>query len=63
MALDPGRPVVVPFNFRLYKLAQRHGIQPWVFEGEPPDRPPLLWLIRLMEFSRMETSVSVRSHG
>lgn len=55
--------MAVPFDFYLYRLAQRHGVQPWVFEGYPPDQPPLVWLVRVLEFARMEGSVKVSSSG
>jgi hypothetical protein len=33
------------------------GIPPWVFEGYPIDQPPTVWVIRCLEYSRMESSV------
>ena len=62
-ALEPGKAVAVPFDYSLYRLAQKAGTVPWVFEGYPADQPPLLWLVRILEFHRMESSVSVRQHG
>lgn len=61
--LEPGKPLSVPFDFYLYRLARRHGLQPWVFDGEPPDRPSLLWLARVFEFARMEASARVTKSG
>jgi hypothetical protein len=58
--MNPNQPVDVPFDYSLYRLAQKVGTFPWVFEGHPPDRPPLLWLVRILEFHRMESSISVR---
>lgn len=62
-ALEPDKATVVPFNYRLYRLARSHGLAPWVFDGDPPDRPSLLWLIRILEYARMEASVKVSSSG
>jgi hypothetical protein len=61
--MSPGKPQVVPFDFSLYRLAIQTGIPAWVFEGYPRDEPPLLWLVRILEFHRMESSVSVRTDG
>ena len=62
-ALTPGQPQSVPFDYSLYRLSIRTGVPAWVYEGYPRDEPPLLWLVRIVEFDRMESSVSVRSGG
>jgi hypothetical protein len=36
------------------------GVPAWVFEGYPIDAPPVEWVIRSLEFSRMEASVTTR---
>lgn len=36
------------------------GVPAWTFEGYPIDQPPVEWVIRSMEFARMEASVSVK---
>lgn len=48
----------VPFDFALYQLGQRLGVPPWALEDAPLD-----WLIRCLEFSRMEASVKVKRDG
>lgn len=54
----------VPFDYALFQLAGRFGVPPWVFEGYPVHEPPAEWVIRAMEFARMEASVKVkRSDG
>lgn len=60
LALDPGVPQSVPFDYSLFRLAQKMNVPPWVMEGYAADRPPLLWLVRVVEFNRMENSVRVR---
>lgn len=63
MALAGGRltgePQPVPFDYLLYRTAQRMGIPPWVLEGYPIDQPPVEWVERVLEFSRLENSVRV----
>lgn len=49
----------MPLDYSLFKLAQRLGVPPWVLEGYPPGKPPVEWVIRVMEFARMENSVQV----
>lgn len=61
-AVDPGKPQPVPFDYALWKLGIRMGVPAWVFEGYPIDAPPVEWVIRALEFSRMESSVTVK-HG
>jgi hypothetical protein len=36
------------------------GVPPWLFEGYPADEPPVEWVIRSLEFARMESSVKVK---
>lgn len=52
---DDGALFGVPFTYVLDALAQRWGIPPWVLEDAPID-----WLIRGLEFLRIEGPVS---HG
>lgn len=53
----------VPFDYSLWKLAQRMGIPPWVLEGHPIDSPPVEWIIRCLEYARLESSVKVTTSG
>lgn len=59
-ALTPDKPQSVPFDYALWHLGMRMGVPAWVFEGYPIDAPPPEWVIRCLEFSRMEQSVK---HG
>lgn len=34
------------------------GVPPWVLEGHPLDKPPVEWVVRCLEFNRMEQSVT-----
>jgi hypothetical protein len=47
----------VPFDYALWQLGIRMGVPAWVFEGYPVDAPPAEWVIRSLEFQRMEASV------
>ena len=49
----------VPYRFTLYRIAPKLGIPPWVLEGYPADEPPVDWIIRVLEYARMEASVTV----
>jgi hypothetical protein len=49
----------VPYRYTLYKLAPRAGVPAWVLEGYETDRPPVEWVIRVLEYARLEASVSV----
>ena len=62
-ALSPDDPQPVPFDYALWQLGQRMGVPPWVFEGHPIDAPPTEWVIRCLEFARMENSVTVKRSG
>jgi len=59
LALEPDVPRPVPFDYSLYRKAQRIGVPPWVLEGYPLDRPPVEWVIRCLDFAAMEASVKV----
>ena len=50
----------VPSDYALWQLGIRMGVPAWVFEGYPIDQPPIEWVIRSLEFSRMEASVTTR---
>lgn len=54
-----GHPQPLPFDYALWQLGIRMGVPAWVFEGYAADQPPVKWVIRSLEFSRMEASVSV----
>ena len=54
-----GVPQPLPFDYALWLTGIRMGVPAWVLEGHPADRPPVAWVIRSLEFSRMEASVSV----
>ena len=53
-----GAPGLVPIDYALWQLGIRMGVPAWVFEGYPIDAPPTEWVIRSLEFSRMEASAS-----
>lgn len=53
----------MPLDFALWRLGIRMGVPAWVFEGYPADQPPLEWVIRSLEFARMEASVKVKRSG
>lgn len=36
------------------------GIPPWVLEGFPAHEPPVEWVIRVLEFARLEASVTTK---
>lgn len=55
--MQPGRPQPVPFDYALWRLGLRMGVPPWVLEGYPADQPPVEWVVRALEFNRMEQSV------
>jgi hypothetical protein len=57
MAVSPQEPQSVPLDYALWALGIRMGVPAWVFEGYPVDQPPVEWVIRSMEFARMEASV------
>ena len=52
-------PVPVPFDYSLWQLGIRMGVPAWVFEGYPIDQPPIEWIIRSLEYARMDNSVKV----
>jgi hypothetical protein len=58
-ALDPGSAQSVPFDYQLLLTARSVGIPPWVLEGYPLDAPPVEWVIRVLEFARLERGVTV----
>jgi len=49
----------VPFHYGLWRAARKAGVAPWILDGYPADDPPLLWIIRCLEFSQIEESVTV----
>jgi hypothetical protein len=49
----------VPFDYALMRTARRQGVPVWVLEGYPVHEPPLEWIIRILEYDRIEASVSV----
>lgn len=59
-AID-GTPQPVPIDYALWLLGIRMGVPAWVFEGHPADQPPVEWVIRSLEFARMEASVSKKT--
>lgn len=54
-----GQPQPIPFEYSLWLTGIRMGVPAWVLEGYPLDEPPLEWVIRSVEFSRAERSVTV----
>jgi len=48
----------VPYVYVVEMLARRWNVPPWVLESDEADP---LWIIRGLEFIRMETSVKVRN--
>lgn len=60
LALEPETPRPVPFDYSLYRKAQRLGVPPWVLEGYRLDRPPVDWVIRCLEYAALEASVQVK---
>ena len=54
------KPQPVPFDYALWRLAQRMSVPPWVLEGHPLDQPPVEWVVRCLEFARMESSVTTK---
>lgn len=48
----------MPSVYVIETLARRWGVPPWVLESEDADP---LWIIRGLEFLRMESSVKVRN--
>lgn len=58
-AMDPGARTTVPFDYALAQTARRYGVPPWVLEGYPADSPPLAWVVRIVEFARLEGQVTV----
>lgn len=53
----------VPFDYALWLTGIRMGVPAWVLEGHPFDRPPVEWVIRSLEFARMEQAVRVSRQG
>jgi hypothetical protein len=61
-AID-GASVAVPNDYALWLLGIRMGVPAWVFEGHPIDSPPVEWVIRSLEFARMEASAKNVTRG
>jgi hypothetical protein len=62
-AATDGTAQPVPIDYALWQLGIRMGVPAWVFEGHPIDQPPVEWVIRSLEFSRMEASASKVTRG
>jgi len=58
-ALRPDEPQVIPFSYRIDRLAQRYGVAPWDVEAaiDDPKKRPALY--RALTFMRMEGSTKV----
>lgn len=56
-ALDPDKRPPIPFLYALDQLAQRWHVHPRELEKDPD------WLIRGLEFMRLEAGVKVTKHG
>lgn len=54
-----GQPQPLPSLYVQWLTGIRMGIPPWVLEGCPADRPPVEWVVRSFEFTRLEQSVTV----
>lgn len=54
-----GQAQTFPFDYVLWLTGIRMGVPAWVLEGHPADKPPIEWVIRSLEFTRMEQAVTV----
>lgn len=54
-----GQAQPLPFDYVLWLTGIRMGVPAWVLEGHPADKPPIEWVIRSLEFARMEQAVTV----
>lgn len=62
--MDPRSSHPIPFDYGLYLAARRQNVPVWVLEGYPIDQPPLLWIVRILEYARLEASATgTREYG
>ena len=57
-AINPDAKTPVPLEYALDALAQRWGVAPWELEEAPGE-----WVLRGLEFMRIESSVTTRKAG